>query len=626
MLDDHQLLTAWRAHRSEEAFRALVERYSGLVHGVALRKLGQRPLAEEAAQNVFVTLARKAGKLRGTGGLAGWLHKTAVLEAAALRRRESRYQRRLKQIAPESASGTEPDPSSMAAPLLDDALQALPEADRRVLLLRFFEKQSFVDVATLLGLSHEAARKRGTRALERLAKILRRRGVDLSTMVLAEGLGQEMARAAPVDFVSAATAKALAASAAQPALSGLLAGLVSVKLIIATAFLAFLVPIGWQWRANVRLANSLVQKSDSDRVPRPLLATAPTPQVLAIDPTSTRNPALSKIAAEIAAIDRGPEDRLRFLRAKHLLMELPVEDLAAGLDLVRAMRKSEPALSLSEAIFRRWGELAPTQGLAVAKEPANVAWREEHARRLGLLRPPVLGLFETWVLADSPAAFQAAEAWDKEFALGDDRQKSMIPTMLASLANQRPVDAMRMAKGLADANLRDLCEIVIRQQWSVHDTEGAFRWVMDSTPDDKLPLELSQLMEQATTLQPKKALELALRVEDPNQRDSFIRDSFRQWAWQDPKGVREAVLSLPAELVTADLARELGHLIVGGDLLESAALVGKLPAGAQAEYAKTLAESWWDRDAESARAWMESTAYLPEATKERLRKDWAKHE
>ncbi|MDB6135224.1 MAG: sigE 1 [Verrucomicrobiales bacterium] len=68
----------------------MVERYAGLVFGVALQRRGDRPLAEEAVRNVFADLARKAPALAGTHRpLAAWLHRCAVYESITLLRGKS---------------------------------------------------------------------------------------------------------------------------------------------------------------------------------------------------------------------------------------------------------------------------------------------------------------------------------------------------------------------------------------------------------------------------------------------------------------------------------------------------------------------------------------------------------
>ena len=78
---DGQLVGSYVREGSEPAFRALVERHVNLVYAAAFRQLGDAGTAEEITQNVFVALARKAPRLAGHGTLAGWLYRTAILEA-----------------------------------------------------------------------------------------------------------------------------------------------------------------------------------------------------------------------------------------------------------------------------------------------------------------------------------------------------------------------------------------------------------------------------------------------------------------------------------------------------------------------------------------------------------------
>ena len=57
---DAELLREFCDRGSEAAFKSLVEAHLGLVVGAALRRTGNRALAEEISQTVFAILARKA--------------------------------------------------------------------------------------------------------------------------------------------------------------------------------------------------------------------------------------------------------------------------------------------------------------------------------------------------------------------------------------------------------------------------------------------------------------------------------------------------------------------------------------------------------------------------------------
>ena len=57
------------------------------------------------------------------------------------------------------------------APLLDEAMNQLGEADRNAVMLRFFEQKSLDEVGRALGIETGAAQKRVWRALEKLRHI-----------------------------------------------------------------------------------------------------------------------------------------------------------------------------------------------------------------------------------------------------------------------------------------------------------------------------------------------------------------------------------------------------------------------------------------------------------------------
>src|SRR4051794_2258210 len=73
---DEQLLAAYVATRSHDAFAAIVRRHVDLVYAAARRQVRDAHLADDVTQSVFIVLARKARSVP-RGALAGWLLKTA---------------------------------------------------------------------------------------------------------------------------------------------------------------------------------------------------------------------------------------------------------------------------------------------------------------------------------------------------------------------------------------------------------------------------------------------------------------------------------------------------------------------------------------------------------------------
>src|SRR5262245_20145703 len=215
-LSDIELLDAYASQRSEEAFRELVARHVDLTYSAAIRQLRNPHLAQEATQSAFIALAGKAGQLRRQTIIAGWLHRAVHFAALNLQRSEARRKHWEKEAASMNVAGeTDQAFQEFAITHVDGAIAELNEDDRDAVVLRFLQQKSLREVGEALGTSEEAAKKRVSRALEKLRGLLARRGVAIPAAVLAAGLGQMPVTAAPATF--SATIAALAMNTAVPA-------------------------------------------------------------------------------------------------------------------------------------------------------------------------------------------------------------------------------------------------------------------------------------------------------------------------------------------------------------------------------------------------------------------------
>jgi RNA polymerase sigma factor (sigma-70 family) len=197
-MEDRQLLRQFVEHNSQEAFAALIQRYLNLVYSVCRRELGDTESAEDVTQAVFLILARKAPQLNRHVVLSGWLFQTARFAAKNARTRKDRriaYEERAAQMMPATHEGE--GTWTEIEPLLNQSFAALKEGDRECVLLRYFQDQSFADVGQALGLSEEAARKRVTRALERMRRFFGKEGVIVPSVALAALLSAHAVKAAP---------------------------------------------------------------------------------------------------------------------------------------------------------------------------------------------------------------------------------------------------------------------------------------------------------------------------------------------------------------------------------------------------------------------------------------------
>ena len=213
--DDSALLRQFAENQSDEAFGALVTRHINLVYSVALRHVGDPHHAEEITQAVFIILAKKALQLRHDKALSSWLFQATRLTANNFVRSEARRHRREQEAYMQSVldEASSDKVWRQIAPLLDAAVAALNEKDRRAIVLRFYEGRNLSEVAAALGASEDAAKKRVMRALERLQKFFFKRGVDSTTSIIAGAISANSIQAAPIALAKTATAVALAKGA-----------------------------------------------------------------------------------------------------------------------------------------------------------------------------------------------------------------------------------------------------------------------------------------------------------------------------------------------------------------------------------------------------------------------------
>jgi RNA polymerase sigma-70 factor (ECF subfamily) len=171
-LTDGQLI-ARVAEGDRPAFEELYRRYARAVLGLALRRLGDRGRAEDAAQDAFVAIWRSARTFDpGRGKGAPWLYAVA-------RNAITDGLRRTPEPVAELADGPsgDPDPadhaeSSWTAWQVHRALEVLPAHERPVIELAYWRGLSQREISELLDIPLGTVKTRTRSALSRLADAL----------------------------------------------------------------------------------------------------------------------------------------------------------------------------------------------------------------------------------------------------------------------------------------------------------------------------------------------------------------------------------------------------------------------------------------------------------------------
>jgi len=468
--DDATLLRAWTGSRSEDAFRRLVERYAGLVFGAARRRSGDEDLAAEAAQDVFVRLAQRAGSIRRAESLPAWLHAAAVHAASDRLRRESRHRERMKRYLEHSDLMTTKDETEEqswrnALPELDEAIRRLSEADRGLVLARYCQGGSVAEAARRFGLSPAAAQKRGERALEKLAGILKRRGVALSAALLASGLGSRMVQAAPAGMGGKWCAAAMAAGKSGTAgAAAAWTSLMNAKAIsIAAAIIAAAVPVGLQLSASAK-ARAVTPVPAGAENRSPLMGPArPTPPAREAETTGRQivnGLDLSVLAREIRAF---PPRQGRLQKEMELRAAVLTLDAAQCAVVARMLAEAPGGSALSDVafdLFSRWEGLDREAALAAAATMKGThlenlaeiavlhAWSQRDAQGMLARFAPEAGAEGTGRLAPT-ACQQALRAWARSnprealgaaIAMSGPHGASMVDSALVGWTDQGSPD------------------------------------------------------------------------------------------------------------------------------------------------------------------------------------------
>ena len=131
-------------------FEELVDRHQSMVFSLSLRMTGDRGLAEEIAQDVFLEMDRHLSKLESAEHACFWLRRVTMSRSAdALRRRKVRRMDLWVEIEEEHAAEAEDRDSPLGA-RLEQLLATLPEPQRAALVLRYQEDLTPEEIAATL--------------------------------------------------------------------------------------------------------------------------------------------------------------------------------------------------------------------------------------------------------------------------------------------------------------------------------------------------------------------------------------------------------------------------------------------------------------------------------------------
>lgn len=178
---DEALLSAYR-DGNIRAFETLLGRYRRPLFNVVLRTVRDRGRAEEIYQDVWTKVVERSGEFRGDAKFSTWLYTIARNSCIdTLRKQKHRDHASLEAMRSEGGTTSLHDRLSDGAPSTDQladggllrvrivqAVEALPDEQREVFVLRQVQGLAFSEIAEVVGASPNTVKSRMRYALERL--------------------------------------------------------------------------------------------------------------------------------------------------------------------------------------------------------------------------------------------------------------------------------------------------------------------------------------------------------------------------------------------------------------------------------------------------------------------------
>ena len=154
-----------------ESFGVLYERYHSAMTALAYSVLGDRDLADDAAQETFAIACQKLGTLRHRDKFAGWLGSICRNVARSILRSKGKSATVNIQERVENQNDEDD-----RRDVIRKAVWKLRPADKELIVMRYYDGFSQAQISNVLDISPQAVNGRLFRAKRKIEKYLRHSG------------------------------------------------------------------------------------------------------------------------------------------------------------------------------------------------------------------------------------------------------------------------------------------------------------------------------------------------------------------------------------------------------------------------------------------------------------------
>lgn len=176
-LDDAELV-AMAQSGQRAAFETLFHRHRDPIYTLVLAMLGNTSDAKDIVQETFVRAYKRLGTLQAEKGIASFLRRTArnaVIDLIRTRKVANQVSIELLRSEPEARANQNPDQrvsDAIENEKLIEAVLALPDPQRHVIVLHHVEGMKVDEISQLLGIPSGTVKSRLARGREMLRRNL----------------------------------------------------------------------------------------------------------------------------------------------------------------------------------------------------------------------------------------------------------------------------------------------------------------------------------------------------------------------------------------------------------------------------------------------------------------------
>ena len=175
-MTDREIIDLYKAGQQERAFREIVDSYSERLYWHVRRFLCSHEDTDDLLQDIFIKIWSALPSFRGDSQLYTWLYRIATNETLNfLNKQKVRSALQFESLSSKLEEKIDEDPwfnGDSLQRLLMKAIQRLPEKQRLVFTMRWFEELSYEDISEILGTSVGALKASYHFATEKLKTFL----------------------------------------------------------------------------------------------------------------------------------------------------------------------------------------------------------------------------------------------------------------------------------------------------------------------------------------------------------------------------------------------------------------------------------------------------------------------